>query len=192
MTLDELLTKQRNQYLTTFQLGLAQNQTEKSATEIMLQVTADQNRHLPEVFQINRFDLVNITPEGRYNITEFNMDSDSLLNYDLHVFDINGMELEITPFAWNGCELTFDQKPGTVYESWIRKWIDINDNKSISTDSLQNVIHSVTYPQVDKNKWTTSIDFGSAPIEAFKELVMILSKQGISKVEVHSQSFRKS
>ncbi len=189
MTLDELLIKERNQYWITFQLGTKQNRTAKSAVEIMLQITADQNRHLPEIFQLNRYDLVNINADGKYNLTEFNLDKDSLLKYDKQVYSVNGMKVEIIPFVWNGCELTLDQKPNIAYENWARKWIDIDDEKTVSANGFQNVIHSVTYPEEDNGKWTTSIDFGSSPIYAFKEFMTILSKQGIKKVEVHSKTF---
>lgn len=189
MTLDELLFKQRKQYLASYKLGLAQNKTAKSAVEVMLQVTATQNRHLPELFQVNRVDLLNVDKEGKFNITEINLDKDSLLNYDKHVFDVDGMAVEITPFVWNGCELTLDQKPDITYESWIRKWIDIKDLQPVAADGFQHVIHNVTYPVQEGGKWTTSIDFGSAPTEAFTELMSVLSKQGIKKVEVHSRSF---
>jgi hypothetical protein len=40
ITLDELLTTERTQYLQTFQLGLDQHKTAKSAIKVMLQVTA--------------------------------------------------------------------------------------------------------------------------------------------------------
>src|SRR5690606_11434573 len=81
MTLDELLTKERAQYLATFQLGLDQHKTAKSAIEVMIQTTADQNRNLPELYQINRYDLININAEGKYDLTEFNLDKDSVLKF---------------------------------------------------------------------------------------------------------------
>ena len=52
MTLDELLTKERKQYLTTFQLGIDQHKTASAAIEVMIQTTADQNRNLPEYIKL--------------------------------------------------------------------------------------------------------------------------------------------
>jgi len=189
MTLDEVLTKQRNQYLESYKMGWAQKKTEKSAIEVMLQTTADQNRHLPEIYQLYRFDLINVNAEGKYDLTEFNLDKDSLLRYDKHVFDFDGMKVEIQPFIWNACEFTLDQKPDIIFENWSRKWLDIGDTKKESSDGFLEVIHNVTYPNQNNSEWTTSIDFGSAPIEAFKELLEIWRRQGIKKVKVHSNSF---
>ena len=85
----------------------------------------------------------------------------------------------------NGCEFTLDKKPNITYDNWAKKWIDIDDKKYVAGQGFQNVIHSVTFPVEDNGKWTTSIDFGSAPIEAFKDLIKTLRGQGIKEVEVH-------
>ena len=189
MTLDELLTKERTQYLTTFQLGLDQYKTEKSAIEVMLQITADQNRNEPEIFQLNRYDFLNVNAEGKFDIKEFNLEKDSVFKFDQQVYEINGVTITVKPFVWNGCEFTLDKKPNITYDNWAKKWIDIDDKKYVAGQGFQNVIHSVTFPVEDNGKWTTSIDFGTAPIEAFKDLIKTLSGQGIKEVEVHSKTF---
>jgi hypothetical protein len=189
MTLDELLIKERTQYLTTFQLGLDQHKTAKSAIEVMIQTTADQNKNLPELYQINRYDLINKNAEGKMNLTEFNLDKDSVLKFDEQVYEIAGMKITINPFVWNGCEFTVDKKPNITFDNWAKKWMDIDDKKKPGADGFQNVIHSVTFPEEENSKWTMSVDFGSSPIEAFIELMTTLSGQGIKKVEVHSKTF---
>lgn len=189
MTLDELLTKGRTQYLATFQLGLDQHKTAKSAIEVMIQTTADETRNLPELYQINRYDLININPEGKYDLTEFNLVKDSVLKFEQQVYEVNGMKITVNPFVWNGCEFTLDKKPNITFDNWAKKWMDIDDKTKPGADGFQNVIHSVTFPEEENGKWITSIDFGSSPIEAFKELMITLSGQGIKKVEVHSRTF---
>ena len=189
MTLDELLTKERTQYLTTFQSGIDQYKTDKSAIEVMLQMTADQNRNQPEIFQLNRYDFLNVNAEGKYDIKEFNLEKDSIFKFDQQVYEINGLTVTVRPFVWNGCEFTLDKKPDIAYDNWAKKWIDIDDKKHVEGQGFQNVIHSVTFPEEDSGKWTTSIDFGTAPIEAFKDLLKTLSGQGIKEVEVHSRTF---
>lgn len=189
MTLDELLTKERNQYLATFQFGLDQHKTAKSAIEIMIQTTANQNRNLPELYQINRYDLINTNAEGKYDLTEFNLDKDSVLKFDDQVYEVNGMTITVSPFVWNGSEFTLEKKPNITFDNWAEKWMDIDDKKKPGADGFQNVIHSVTFPEEENGKWTTSIDFGSSPIEAFKELMTTFSGQEIKKVEVHSKTF---
>jgi len=189
MTLDELLTKERDQYLATFQLGVEQNKKEKSAIEIMIQTKADQNKNLPEVYQINRYDLITMNAEGKPDLTEFNLDIDSIIKFDEQVYEVNGMKIIVSPFVWNGCEFTIDKKPDPAFEDWAKKWMDIDDIKEPVADGFQHVIHSVTFAEEENGKWTTSIDLGSSPIEAFKELMTVFSGQGIKKVEIHSRSY---
>lgn|SRR5688572_20554087 len=190
MTLDELLTHERSQYIATFQLGLDQNKTASSAIEIMLKITADQNKDQPEIFQLTRYDMVTVNAEGKYNLTEFNPNKDSVMKFDKQVYNINNVKVEINPFVWNGCEFTVDKElNNALYFIWARKWMDIDEKKEPGADGFLNVVHSVTYPTEISGRWTTSIDFGAAPIDAFKELLEILSKQGIKKIEVHSKTF---
>jgi hypothetical protein len=189
MTLDEILTKEREQYVATYKLGISQSGTTKQATEILIKTTSDQNREHPELYQHNRYDLVIVNAQKKFDFHEFNLDKDSVLKFDTQSFSIDGIDVEIEPFVWNGCEFTVDEKPNFMFESWAKKWIDIEDNKEVPKDSFSNVIHSVTFPKQEGNKWTISIDFGTAPIEAFKELLTTLNRQGIKHVEVHSKTF---
>lgn len=191
MKLDELLIMGRNQYIETYQLGLEQHRNDSSAVEIMLQIKADENKSMPEIFQIYRYDLISKNPEGKFDIIEFNQNEDSLLKFDREVYDWDVMKIEITPFYWNGCELKLDQKPYSwdPYYEWTKKWIDIDDQKMVTADGFQNVIHSVTFPEEVDGKWTTSIDLGTSPIDALKELFTVLGRQGVRHIEVYSTTF---
>jgi hypothetical protein len=189
MTLDELLTKGREQYLATYKLGIAQSDTTRQATEILLKITSDQNRDEPELYQHNRYDLVLVDTQGKFDLHEFNLDKDSVRKFDTQTYIIDKMEVEIDPFVWNGCEFTTDEKPNFMFEFWAKKWIDIDDNKVVPKGDFLSLIHSVTMPKQEGDKWTTSVDFGTAPIEAFRELLKSFSNQGIKHVDIHSKTF---
>lgn len=188
MTLDELLLKQKDQYMATYRLGLNQS-AGKPAQEVLLQLSADQNGQLPEVYQINRYDMVTRDADGQLSLTEFNIDKDSVLKYPTQVYDIKGMKLTVDPFVWNGCEITIDKKPPLALEAWAKKWINIDDNKQPDTEGFQHVIHSITFPEEKNGSWTFAVDFGSSAPEAFKELMTILSDLGIKETSVHSKTF---
>ena len=189
ITLDELLIKERSQYLATYKMGIAQSGTTKQATEILLKITSNQNRDEPELYQHNRYDLVIVDSQGKFDLHEFNLNKDSVIQFNTQTYNIDGMKVVIDPFVWNGCEFTIEEKPNFIFESWAKKWIDFEDTKEVPKDSFSNVIHSVTYPTEENGKWMISIDFGTAPIEAFKELLTTFSRQGIRYVEVHSNIF---
>ena len=122
-------------------------------------------------------------------MTEFNLEKDSVAKFDIQIYEFNGMKVTFEPFVWNGCEFTIDQKPNITFDIWAKKWMDIDDKKKPGADGFQNVIHSVTFPEEENGKWTTSVDFGTSPIAAVKELMTVFSAQGIKKVEVHSKTF---
>ncbi|MET0637957.1 MAG: hypothetical protein ABWZ25_18135 [Chitinophagaceae bacterium] len=189
INMEELLQKQRTQYIENFKVGFAQKGTKKSAIEIMLQITSDQNRNLPEVFQLNRFDMLTVNDAGKYDITEFNLSKDSVWMFDPMRFPFRGIQVEIHPFVWNGCEISCNDFPQVKYSEWAARWLDMEDSKDVGTDGFQNVIHSVTFPQLKNGKWTTSIDFGSAPPDALMELLEILEKEHVGVVEIHSRTF---
>jgi hypothetical protein len=193
MTIDEVLTKERTQYISTYKDGINMYDKGSSAIEVMLQITSDQNKSLPEIFQLHRFDLMVKAPNGKLNPTEFNLHQDSILHFEKQEYKINDIAVNIEPFVWNGCEFTFDKEPNNwdSFSNWAIKWIDLEDENKIDVDGFQNVIHSVTFPEQKNGKWTTSIDFGTAPIRAFKELLTIFSAEGVNRIDVHSNSFKK-
>ena len=129
MTLNDLLSKERNQYIATFQLAYDQHKTTKSAIELMIQTKTDENRNLPELYQICRYDLIDIDAKGKYALTEFNLDKDSVLKFDEQIYEINGVKIIINPFVWNGCEFTIEKKPNITFDNWAKKWMDIDDKK---------------------------------------------------------------
>ncbi len=53
---------------------------------------------------MNLYDLINVNAEGKYNLTEFNLDKDSVLKFDEQIYKVNGMRITVNPFVWNGCE----------------------------------------------------------------------------------------
>lgn len=187
--LDELLIKERSIYISTYKQGIKEFGTNKSVFEVMLRTTSDQNKNQSELFQSNRYDLINIDDKGKFNITEINIQKDSVLQFNSQTYDINGMALTIEPFVWNGCDFILDKKPNLTYSIWAKKWIDFEDNKETTKDTFLNLIHSVTLPVEINGQWHTSVDFGTAPVEAFKELVTTFSKQGMRHVEASSKAF---
>lgn len=89
--------------------------------------------------------------------------------------------------AWNGVDFhlntNFNWGP---LESWALRWLDVEDQHHQDSDGLQGVIHSVTAPEIRGELAEFSVDFGSAPILAFEELLHVLQEVGATEVEVRS------
>jgi len=78
-----------------------------------------------------------------------------------------------SPIAWNGIEFFCD--PESFSESsllaWIRRWISDENRPLGPQDGFTGIIHSATEPEASGDLLHFSVDFGSAPIAAFDELI---------------------
>jgi len=76
----------------------------------------------------------------------------------------------------------------SALETWIRKWVDIEDERYVQGKDYQYVVHSVSEPKKETGYWLISIDMGSAGLESIHELFMVFEKLGVKKVEIGSFS----
>jgi hypothetical protein len=71
---------------------------------------------------------------------------------------------------------------------WAKKWIDELDEKQEDANGLTGVIHSVTKPELENETFSFSVDFGSAGIDAFLELINEIYLQNIRSIHIGSFS----
>lgn len=95
---------------------------------------------------------------------------------------VNETEIEINPFAWFNCEIEFypnaDSVKGLI-DLWFQKWY-YPKNKA---NPFFNVIHIINGPYKEKVGCELyQIDFGTAPAEAFMELIILVSRKGIDRI----------
>jgi len=100
----------------------------------------------------------------------------------------SGVTLIVHPFVWNACEFHFDSETSswTAVDRWHAKWIDENDKKPRDQRGLAGVIHWLRQPVRDGNHVNLLVDFGSAPTDAFHELIAALAESNIDNVTVAS------
>jgi hypothetical protein len=72
---------------------------------------------------------------------------------------------------------------------WFHKWLDINDSSQPNEDGFRGVVHSVVQPERMKDYWFVPVDFGTAPIQAFAELVEVFKGIGTKAMIVKSRNF---
>jgi hypothetical protein len=97
------------------------------------------------------------------------------------------LRVTLRPFAWNVVRLWSPMMPTKwpALESWTVKWLDPNDERTKVPD-LSGIIHHVEEPQPFKGGFGTGIDFGSAPVEALKELLQLAESAGMRELTVDS------
>jgi hypothetical protein len=86
------------------------------------------------------------------------------------------------PVSWNA--ITFACDSSTFNEDdlvgWGNRWIHDESPALGPQDGLTGVIHSASSPEPVGDNIEFSVDFGSAPFEAFEELLAILGDSALS------------
>jgi hypothetical protein len=120
-----------------------------------------------ELYRLYVVDILERLPDGGTRMEEINVEPRSL--------QITGLPID-APIAWNGIEFrcTSQGFPEEALVSWGRRWIRDDSPPLGPQNNLTGIIHSVTEPCLSRSYMEFSVDFGSAPVEAFDELVALL------------------
>lgn len=99
-----------------------------------------------------------------------------------------GLDVTLHPFVWNGLEfrLDGDLADDAALVAWMDRWMDIGDKKPKDANGLSEIVHNVTQPERTQGGWSFSVDFGSAPLDAFVELIEVVRASGTKKLELGS------
>jgi hypothetical protein len=157
----------RNDYLTRFRRAIASyaQQNRIVHTEICLELPAPKRHPLYRLFVV---DVLERLLDGSNNVIEINVEPISIA---LLAFTVDA------PTAWNGIE--FRCKPFGFPEealvAWGMRWITDQDPPCGQQEEFTGIIHSVTTPTITDGLMQFTVDFGSAPVEAFEELTSFMS-----------------
>ncbi len=182
----DALAKYREHYITQYQEAVVEyrEKYQPGGPEVLLEVGGREN--LPALFRLYRIDLASGAVDPP-NLTDFNLNE--LPFGETTTFTIEGVDIELSPIAWNGVEITapaFDPT-NSKFDAWMTTWIDPNETKEADEYGLGDDIHSVTFPEsISEDKVTFSVDFGSAGPDAFIDLVKVLSDFGATHLQVDS------
>lgn len=154
------------------------------AAEILFHIPNSQRSILEALYRVD----IAARKQEKLSVTEVNVDP---LRIDSETYYIEGaLKVTINEFAWNEAEFhskIFDLDIDPFVE-WYHKWLDTTDAIEYDDSGLCQVIHSVSVPELSaaEDEMFFAVDFGSAPVEAFMELLEILSKVGIDAVSVRT------
>jgi hypothetical protein len=99
-----------------------------------------------------------------------------------------GLDVTLHPFVWNGLEFRLDgdlaDEAGLL--AWMDKWMDVPERKPKDENRLSQIVHNVTQPERTPGGWSFSVDFGSAPLDAFVELIDVVRASGTKRLELGS------
>ena len=182
MDLREIVTRQRELYLNDL-LEFYKEKT-SGAREIMLEFNTTEQIPQFKLYRLDHYEQVG----GESKATELN--SDKYLYFEPIEYDYREMTIELNPFYWNACE--FNLKTISLQSDWLikwtEKWIDEADEKHEDATGISGVIHSVTKPKLNGDSISFDIDFGSADIDAFLDLLDEIYLQNIKSMRIGSFS----
>ena len=155
--------------------------------ELLLELNgAEDSRPL---YRLYRVDLAWKEKGDQFRLAECNLDPISELA-PLRRLRTGSLEVIVYPTVWNAVEFRFASRRRSWrgVEEWYMKWLDIDEVKPMDRDGLSEVVHSAGYPTRENGRLSFCVDFGSAPLAAFEELLAALSKAAVTAVEVGSFS----
>ena len=184
-----ILEQVREHYISAY-IEVAEDYKKKfdqSSPEVLLEIGGNENKPYP--YRLYRMDLMSGSVEPP-NMTDFN--NDSHLVFEPIVFTADGrLKVTLSSFSWNAVEFEGSCFPPDNEQiiTWALKWLDVEEVKQLDENNFGGYIHSITYPEIDDNKCNFSVDFGTAPIDSFYELLHILMNLEVKELSIHSNSY---
>ena len=187
MGLGDLLSRIRAHYLERF-LEVADEHALEEGNQVILEApfldsTGSVAREGP--FRLPMRGDVFVVREGGAQ-ESLQVDTDTMLGFEPIAFDWNEtISVELRPFQWNWCPVEFLPADGSTDLSplvdWFNRWFE---GQSGGEGTLQAVVHFMSDPEMTETTIVTSIDFGSAPIDAFEELLDACTSAGAARVRI--------
>lgn len=108
---------------------------------------------------------------------------ETYLSFDPIVENHGAASLTIDHLRWDDVIIYHDLEapPMDDLANWFLRWFDPDDDRYVSNAELSNVIHSML---VEAQR--LSVDFGTADVEALRELLDLLERGGASSIRMSS------
>jgi hypothetical protein len=115
------------------------------------------------------------------------IDSTRRLTFRETSFNIHGFVLRTASFFWDCANFRVTGATNldiNLIATWFNRWFDPEDQRDPDQTGLHGVVHSISNIEVSEDEWIFQIDFGSAPVEAFTDLIASLESAGARAVEI--------
>jgi hypothetical protein len=98
------------------------------------------------------------------------------------------LPVKISPFPWNACPVQWPETVSHVASivDWFEHWFDPEETRRPGDSGLLGVVHSIAKTPAAPGTIRLLIDLGSAPVEAFEELIEALHASGAQSAEIGS------
>jgi hypothetical protein len=132
-----------------------------------------------------RIDLVTI--EDGVAVASASVTSETMISFAPISFAWGtSLDVELAPFQWDGLVFRFRGRRSTddwaPLVRWFRKWF--REDEDGDGTSLLGAVHFLSEPRVDGGWTAFETDLGSAPVEAFEELLDAIAALGVAEVRI--------
>jgi hypothetical protein len=99
---------------------------------------------------------------------------------------VGAAQVSVSPFIWDYAKVSIvgPVDDWTPIKDWFFRWFDPDDQNSLTEEGLYGVVHYMSDPVVEEGVISITVDFGSAPTEAFFSLLDAALAMRPSRVEV--------
>ncbi len=96
-----------------------------------------------------------------------------------------GTTVSVRALAWEACAIHIHDPNFDLHTigPWLTKWLDPDETRAPDSNGLSSVIHGIAW-QTNAEALVLQVDFGSAPADAFFELLAVISENGHKYIEV--------
>lgn len=133
-------------------------------------------------------DIFAIGPNG--TVQSFRVDGSKMLSFEPIEFSWDErLTVRLAPFLWDQCVLELSPEVSledlSPVGDWFSRWFDA---PGFENDQLQGRVHCLSDPKYSANGVTMEVDLGSAPVEAFEELLDAAAFVGARQVSIGIKS----
>jgi hypothetical protein len=188
--MNDLLTlaaKVRDHYIKALLASFAEFKAAYSPSALEVMFELQRQDSLP--YRLYRADMA-AKVNGEAKLQEVNPSTH--LSFEPFKLDTGGgLVAAVHPVVWNDVGIkTNAMLPDASIEAWAMQWLDMDDHHAQDENGLQGVIHSVSRDDTGGEGTELTVDFGSAPVGALKDLIEVLRTCGVSCITIHSGSLQ--
>ncbi len=162
-----MIERTRSHYLKQLSATLSSLSAQGRSVYAEICLELDRPKARSQLYRLYVVDILERLPDGETKVIEISVEPSSI--------QIPGLPID-APIVWNGIEFRCvpEHFPEEALVSWGSRWITDESPPLGPQGNLTGIIHSVTEPSSSHSHVEFSVDFGSAPVAAFDELVALL------------------
>lgn len=127
-----------------------------------------------------------ITTQNGEVVDSLMVDTEEMLSFQGINFEWQDeFQVEMLPFQWNFCPCEMQNGPENPdwmnIKDWFFKWFEEHE---LDDPHFNGCLHYMSDPKMEGDRYKIDIDLGSAPVEAFEELLDAIAATGFSAMRI--------